>query len=227
MVNFNDESRNIFFIPLGYAVFIFGLAAVSLSALRVVVDMEIGTMLTLAIIIGGGLGFWRWAQIANTVHHVWYWEQQAYAAQKRFEAEAFEKGGGGAVNEVEAATIGDAADVDPTAAHITINEMNTSHRVPRLTSDEIKMQEEIGQCLRFIAMAQRSEGKLTVREMFKRTPNMSKSDFEKWWTARTDQLAAWGFVEKGDKQPTRLRYDMTLGQVRAALLRRDFPQRSA
>jgi hypothetical protein len=225
MVSYNDGDKNIFVIPLGYAVFSFGLAATALSALRVVLAMETGTMLTLAALIGGGLGFWRWAQIVNTIHHVWYWEQQAYAEQKRFEAEAY-RGGGGAAADVEAESNGDAA-VDGETEMITVNEMNSSHRIPRLTSDEIEIQEEIGQCLRFIAIALRAEGKLTIREMFKRAPGTSKSDFERWWTARTDSLAAWGFIEKGEKTPTRLRYNLTLGQVRAALLRRDFPQQGA
>src|SRR3990172_3423029 len=94
MVNFSESDKNIFVIPFGYAVFSFGLAAVGLFALRVVVSMEIGTMLTLAFIIGGTLGFYRWAQIANTIHHVWYWEQQAHAARLQFEADAYGKGGG-------------------------------------------------------------------------------------------------------------------------------------
>lgn len=216
----NNAESNIFVVPVGYSVFTFGLVSVALSVLRVVLPMDIGMLLSLAFIIGGGIGFWRWMQIANTIHNVWYWEQQAYAEKKRFETEAY-KAGGGVDEETK-----DGDTVESTEA-ITVNELAGSYRLPRLTSQEQELQDEIGQCLRFIAIAQRSEGKLTMREMFKRVPGTRKSDFEKWWTLRTNKLYEWGFIEKGEKQTTCLRGTLTLGQVRAALLRRDFPSQKA
>jgi hypothetical protein len=212
------NNTNFFALALVKALVISGVCILAGALLHSVVTLPTGQTIGAGLLIGGIYFLRDFTHTATWLEHVWREEQSLTAARLRFEARTYT--GDWPQPEQGAA---EAAEQQPLTDRLFHhNGLHGSYFTRDLTPAEVAEATEIGECLRFLAVAKKAGG-YSVRVMAAHAPpGYSYAQFEKWWTARTNQLAAWGLFEKGERTPTRPVGNRAIPDIRTALLRREF-----
>jgi len=211
----SPSNTNFFGLALVKALVVAGLCILAGALLQSVLALSTTQTIGAGLLIGGIFFLRDFIHTATWLEHVWREEQSLAAARLRFEARTYT----GAWEEQEE----EAAEQQPLTDRLFHHrDLNGSYFTRDLTPAEVAEATEIGECLRFLAVAKKAGG-YSVRVMAAHAPpGYSYAQFEKWWTARTNQLAAWGLFEKGDRTPTRPVGNRAIPDIRTALLRREF-----
>lgn len=210
-----DDGASIFTIPIGYAIFGFGLMAFALGTV-----LPVGIAVPAAGVWALLIAFLKWDRIANGIMARWSASNRLVIAQHNSTATSLDfMAGAFAAPTAESA---EAGQPEPEQDAITVNTAQGSYSVPRYSEAEVKLQAKIGECLRFLRIGEKA-GKFSLRAMMPYRPTgMSEKDFEAWWTAQGDQLVAWVQFEKVAKSGTRPLKPVK--DIRTALLSRSFKE---
>ena len=214
----SHENTNLFALAFARGVLVAGLCLLGVYILQCVFTIPTTPAIGAAVLIGGLVFFQDISHIAKQIEKVWRAEQDSRCARLKFETSVFT-----GQWELPAEPGEEAAPDQPSTDRLFHHRtLQGTYFTRDLTPAEVAEQVEIGECLRFLAVADKAGG-YSVRLMAEKAlPGYTAAQFEKWWTARTDQLVDWGLFEKSERKPTcpvgnRSNYD-----IRRALLRRDF-----
>lgn len=213
----SGDTRNVILVAVGSGLLITGVLALGVAAFGSALGVPFGPGLAVSALVGLVVVFLRWQEIVRGELDLWRAKLDVAAAQRRaeaaryhFEAAAYSLSGTGD---------DDVLDDD----RLSVRASGSAYSLPRLTPEEQALMAEVGECLRFLAIGKRAHG-YSVRLMAPYRPaNMTRAQFESWWTARTDRLAGWGLFEKSERRAARPAGNRSLDDVRRALLQREFP----